>query len=236
MATEAEPDISQLRLPVTKDRLFRAAIAVADAGGLDSLTMRRVADELDVEPMSLYYHVANKAAMLDGVADAVVEEVERAVAELDPPIEQDPWKTALRRRILTAREVMLRHRWAPTVFQGREMMGPATMRYFDAVLGHLREGGFSPDLAHHSIHVLGSKTLGFTQELFEPEGDKEAADEAALEVFQAMADIVPNLTWMAAEAEHNDPDSTIGWCDDQAEFEFSLDLILDGLERLHDRS
>lgn len=234
MVTQPESDVAY-RIPVTKERVFRAAIGVADDGGLDSLTMRRVADALEIEPMSLYYHVANKAAMLDGVAEAVVEEVERTVAGLDPPLDRDPWKTALRRRILAAREVMLRHRWAPTVFQSREMMGPVTMRYFDAVLGHLRDGGFTADLAHHAMHVLGSKTLGFTQELFEPEGDQPAADEEALATFRAMAEQIPNLTWMAAEAAHDDPDTTIGWCDDQAEFEFSLDLILDGLERLQHR-
>ncbi len=123
--------------------MFRAAIEVADAGGIDALTMRKVADELDVEPMSLYYHVANKAAILDGVVEALVIEIEDAVGRLDPLPEPVDWKSALRRRILTARGVMLRHRWAPALIESRTDVGPATMRYYDGVLGHLRQGKFS---------------------------------------------------------------------------------------------
>ena len=174
MATGSEPT-AQYRLPVTKERVFRAAIVVADAGGIESLTMRKVADELDVEPMSLYYHVANKAAILDGVVETLVGDIEDALGRLDPLPDTTDWRTALRRRILTARDVMLRHRWAPALFESRTDVGPAMMRYYDGVLGHLRQGKFSFDLAHHALHVLGSRVLGFTQELFESEG--EGADE-----------------------------------------------------------
>lgn len=234
MATESEP-IAQLRLPVTKERVFRAAIAVADAGGIESLTMRKVADELDVEPMSLYYHVANKAAILDGVVEALVGEIENAFGQLDPLPDQADWKMALRRRILTARGVMLRHRWAPALFESRTDVGPATMRYYDGVLGHLRQGKFSYDLAHHALHALGSRALGFTQELFESED--EQPDEESMAALEQMADQLPNITQMMMEIAphaHDDPESTLGFCDDQAEFEFSLDLILDGLERIRE--
>ena len=226
-----EPDTTnQLRLPVTKERVFRAAIAVADEGGIDSLTMRKVADELDIEPMSLYYHVANKAAMLDGVVEALVGEIEDAVNRLEPLPDPADWKTTTRRRVLTAREVMLRHRWAPTLIESRTDIGPSTMRYYDGVLGDLFDGGFSVDLAHHALHALGSRVLGFTQELFEPEG--EQADEETMAALAQMAEQLPNITRMAAEIAHDDPDSTLGYCDDQVEFEFTIDLILDGLERL----
>jgi AcrR family transcriptional regulator len=233
----AEPDNTQLRLPVTKERVFRAAIAVADDGGIDSLTMRKVADELGIEPMSLYYHVANKAAMLDGVVESLVAEIEDTVERLDPLADPTDWKAALRRRILTARSVMLRHRWAPALFESRTDVGPAAMRYYDGVLGHLRQGDFPFDLAHHALHVLGSRALGFTQELFEPEdGQADEVDTAALE---QMADQLPNITQMLKEIAGGDPASvhgpdftTLGYCDDQAEFEFALDLILDGLDRL----
>jgi AcrR family transcriptional regulator len=235
MATES--DVAPLRLPVTKERVFRAAIAVADqGGGVDAITMRKIADELDIEPMSIYYHVPNKEAVLDGVAEAIVAEVQAAVAALDPPIDRDDWKTALRRRILAARSVMLRHKWAPAVFESRTETGLAAIKYFDAVVGHLRDGGFSYDMAHHAIHVLGSRALGFVQELFEPE-DTEQADEqveAAMAEMAAMADQIPNLVGMMAEIAHDGGDETIGWCDDQTEFEFGLDLILDGLERLRE--
>ena len=231
-----EPDTTHsLRLPVTKERVFRAAIAVADAGGIDALTMRKVADELDVEPMSLYYHVANKAAILDGVVEALVDEIEDAVGRLPQLPDTTDWKTGLRRRILTAREVMLRHKWAPALFESRTDVGPATMRYYDAVLGHLRQGKFSYDLAHHALHVLGSRALGFTQELFESED--EQSDEENMAALEQMADQLPNITQMMLEiAPHaeDDPESTIGYCDDQVEFEFALDLILDGLERIRE--
>lgn len=229
MATELEPSV-QYRIPVTRDRVFRAAIAVADAGGLEALTMRKVADELDVEPMSLYYHVANKAAILDGVVEALVSEIDDAVGRLDPLPDPADWKMALRRRMLTARGVMLHHKWAPALFETRTDVGPATMRYYDGVLGHLRQGRFSYDLAHHALHVLGSRALGFTQELFEPESE-QAADES-MAALEQMADQLPNITQMMMEIAHDDPESTIGYCDDQKEFEFALDLILDGLERL----
>ena len=232
MATGSE-STAQYRLPVTKERVFRAAIVVADAGGIESLTMRKVADELDVEPMSLYYHVANKAAILDGVVETLVGDIEDALARLDPLPDTTDWKTALRRRILTARDVMLRHRWAPALFESRTDVGPAMMRYYDGVLGHLRHGKFSFDLAHHALHVLGSRVLGFTQELFE--SGNEGADEESMAVLETMADQLPNITQMMLEiAPHagDDPDSTLGFCDDQVEFEFALDLILDGLERV----
>ncbi len=230
MATE--PDIAQIRPPVTRERVFRAAITVADEGGIGALTMKGIASELDVEPMSLYYHVANKEAVLDGVVDALVTEIERAVSALDPPLEIGDWKTALRRRILTAREVMFRHRWAPSVIESRTDSGQATMQYFDAVLGHMRAGGFSYDLAHHALHALGSRVLGFTQELFEPDDEGGQVDDEIMEAIAQMADQLPHIAGMVQEIAHDDPDSTLGWCDDQTEFEFALDLILDGLERL----
>ena len=105
------------------------------------------------------------------------------------------------------------------------------LRYFDALLGLFRRGGFSYDLAHHALHALGSRALGFAQELFEPAGDG-TPDEADAEMLARLADQVPHLVEMMSEISHDDPDSTLGWCDDQAEFEFALDLILDGLERL----
>lgn len=188
--------------------------------------MRGLAAELGVEAMSLYHHVANKEALLDGLADAVAAEMQDAVAALETT---GGWKHDLRRRILTAREVMLRHPWAPGVFESRTSFGPQIVRYTDALVGLMRSGGMSHDLVHHAMHALGSRAFGFTQELFDPAGS--ADEDASPELLTQMAAEAPNLVEMLAHIAHDDPGSTLGWCDDQSEFEFGLDLLLDGLER-----
>jgi AcrR family transcriptional regulator len=226
MATHTQPR-AEPRAPLSKERVLRAAIAVADQGGIDSLTMRRLAQELGVEAMSLYYHVANKEEVLDGVVDLLVAEINEVVAS----IEVGPdWRDAVRRRIQTARRVLLQHKWASGVIESRTTISPAVMLYYDGLLGQLRAGGFSYDLAHHALHALGSRALGFTQELFDPKDTAgEDADNATME---QMAEQVPHLVGMMLEIAHDDPDSTLGWCDDQVEFDFGLNLILDGLERI----
>lgn len=202
---------------------------MADADGIETVTMRSLATRLGVEAMSLYYHVDSKEALLDGMVELVIGEIAEAVAAADGPDPADDWKAAMRSRILKARRVLLVHRWAPQVIEQRSTMSPAIIMYYEDVLGILREGGFSYPLAHHALHALGSRALGFSQELFQP---GNAADEEASEaMFQEMAKTVPNLVGMLSEIAHDDPDTTIGWCDDQAEFEFGLDILLDGLDR-----
>ena len=230
MVTKAEP-AAEPRIPLSKERVLDAAVVVADEGGIESLTMRRLAGELGVEAMSLYYHVANKEAVLDGLVDAVFGEIEQALGGFDVPANGADWKTSLRNRILAARDVMLLHPWAPGVIETRSNMSLILMRYFDTLLGIMREGGFSNDLGHHAMHALGSRALGFSQELFSPD-DNSRAEEDAMEKLELMANQLPYITDMLKEIVHDDPDSTLGWCDDQTEFEFCLDLILDGLERL----
>ena len=231
MATQTEPR-TEPRIPLSRERVLRAAVNVADEGGIESLTMRRLAEELGAEAMSLYYHVADKDAVLDGIVDVVAREINEVVDQIDVPSVGADWKNAVRQRILAAREVLLRHRWAPGVFETRTNTSPAVVQYFDALLGLMRDGGFSYDLAHHALHALGSRALGFTQELFDP-GD-EAGDEEATAMLESMADQLPHLVGMIREVAHDDPDSTLGWCDDQTEFEFGLDLILDGLDRMRE--
>ena len=209
---------------------MQAAITVADKGGIESLTMRKLAEELGVEAMSLYYHVANKEAVLDGVVEALMGEIEQELGGFGVPAEVTSWKTVMRERILLARTVMLRHPWAPSVFETRTSMGPTIIMYFEGLLGIMREGGFSYDLAHHAMHAVGSRAIGFSQELFKP--DSAEADEDAQEMFEHMMDQLPYLAGMMMEIAHDDPETTLGWCDDQSEFEFTLDLILDGLESL----
>lgn len=233
MATHAGPR-SEPRVPLSRERVLRAAVTVADTDGIESLTMRNLAETLGVEAMSLYYHVANKEALLDGVVEVIMSEIDEAVSRTDAPAAEDDWKTAMRLRILAAREVLLRHRWAPGLFETRSA-NAAVVRYINAVVGVLRGGGFSYDLIHHAIHALGSRALGFTQELFEPDAN-DGGEEASTEMLAQMADQLPYLVEMMAEVAHDDPDSTLGWCDDQFEFEFGLDLILDGLERLRGKA
>lgn len=216
---------TEARIPLSRERVLRAAVELADEHGLRALTMRRLAEEVGAEAMSLYYHVAKKEDVLDGIVDVVAQEINDAVAGLSPGPD---WKPAVRQRILTAREVFLRHRWAPELFETRSSKSLAVLRYYDALVGELREGGFSYDLIHHALHALGSRALGFSQELFDP-----GADEST-DVPPELAAQLPNLVGMLSEIAHDDPASTLGWCDDQTEFEFGLDVILDGLDRLRE--
>lgn len=230
MTTSAEERTGS-RNPLNRDRVLRAAVEMADQEGIEAVTMRNLAGRLGVEAMSLYHHVENKSALLDGMVELVVDEILEEVAALDTPAPEDDWKTALRERILAARQVQLRHRWAPQVIEQRSLMSPAIVVYYEGVLEIFRKGGFSYDVAHHALHALGSRALGFTQELFQPDG---AADEKATEeMLSEMASRLPYLVGMLEEIAHDDPGSTIGWCDDQTEFEFGLDLLLDGLDRVH---
>ena len=227
MSANTEPQISH-RTPLTAEQVLQAAVRLADREGIEAVTMRGLAREVGVEAMSLYHHVANKEAVLDGMVDVIVSEMLDAVRGLDGPAPERDWKATMRAQILASRQVMLRHPWAPAVIETRSNMSPSIIFYFETVLETFRAGGFSWDLAHHAMHALGSRALGFTQELFEPD---EAGDDAAMEALAQMADQLPNLVGMMQAVAHDDPDSTLGWCDDDAEFEFGLDLLLDGLER-----
>ena len=216
------------RTPLTRDRVLQTAVDLADASGISALTLRGIGERLGVEAMSLYYHVANKEAILDGVVDLIFREIEQEVGGFAVPESDDSWKAALRERILGARTVMLRHPWIPSVLDTRANIGFTQARYVDSVVGTLRSGGFSYDLIHHAMHALGSRMFGFTQEL----GDDNNAggDELA-----QLAEHVPHLANMLAVVAHTDPESTLGWCDDQFEFEFGLDIVLDGLDRARQR-
>ena len=231
MATQPEPNV-EYRARLSRGRVLDAAVALADRDGIDSLTMRNLAQELDVEAMSLYYHVANKEAVLDGMVEVVAEEILASIDRLPTP--SDDWRARMRPMILAARQVLLAHPWAPAVIETRTTMCPPIIRHFEAVLGVFLGAGFSYDLAHHAMHALGSRALGFNQELFAPDSVSTDSDDT-LEMMEQMAAELPNLVGMMMTISHDDPDSTLGWCDDQAEFEFGLDLMLDGLETLRSR-
>jgi len=224
---------ARARIPLSRERVLEAAVKVADEGGIESVTMRRLADELGAEAMSLYYHVAKKEDVLDGLVDVIAREINDAVARIQLPAAEVGWQPAVRTRILAARQVFLRHKWAPGVFENRAGASPEVLRYYDTLVGLLRNGGFSYDLIHHALHALGSRALGFSQELIDDD-DATAGDQPAPDP-EVMAEQFPHLAGMLAEVVHDDPDSTLGWCDDQFEFEFGLDLILDGLDRIRRR-
>jgi AcrR family transcriptional regulator len=158
------------RIPLSRDRVLRAAVTLADNAGIESLNMRRLAQELGVVPMALYKHVANKDQLLDGMVDVIV-------SEISPPVSGGDWKSAVRQRILSARAALLRHAWASRVIESRAAPTPVMLAYLDSVIGLFRTGGFSVDLTHHVMHALGSRMWGFTQELFNdsaPSVDPEA--------------------------------------------------------------
>jgi AcrR family transcriptional regulator len=221
------------RLPLNRERVLRAAVELADERGLEALTMRTLGQELGVEAMSLYNHVKNKDDLLDGVVEVVAAELSEAVEQVPPPPTPAGWKQAMRGRILAARDVLLRHRWAPAVLETRVNAPPSVMRHFDALLGLMLGAGFSIDLAHHAMHALGSRALGFTQELF-VSGNDEVPPEMTSVMLQQLAMQYPNLGRLV-QAVFHDTGSTLGsGCDDQFEFEFALDLLLDGLDRMRE--
>src|SRR5262249_29585655 len=197
--------------------------------------MRRLADELGAEAMSLYSHVANKDDVLDGIADAIAREINHAAGRAEMPSGTANWKTGMRRRILAAREVLLRHPWAPGLFETRTTTSPAIIRHIDALVGLMHDGGFSYDLAHHALHALGSRALGFSQELFDP-GNGTGSGDASADVPADRPSQSPHLAALLPEIAQDAPASTLGWCDDQTEFEFGLDLVLNGLDSLRHTS
>ncbi|WP_326561551.1 TetR/AcrR family transcriptional regulator C-terminal domain-containing protein [Micromonospora sp. NBC_01796] len=220
------------REPLSRERALAVAIAIADKEGIPALTMRRLATELGVEAMSLYHHLPGKEGLLDGLAEAVIAQIEAEVARTAETGSKKDWRTRLRRRFLSAREVMLRHPWAPALLSSRPTIPTAVYAYYDAIVATLVDGGFSYRIAHRAIHAFGSLALGFAQEIFRPAsaGGNTDVDVAEADL-AAMAGALPHLTAMVAAELHDLSDPTLGWCDSQVEFEYTLDLLLDGLER-----
>jgi AcrR family transcriptional regulator len=209
------------RPPVTRERAVRAAIALADADGIASLSMRKLAGRLGVEAMSLYYHVRNKGDLLDGM-------IEQVYSEITTPAENDDWKPAMRRRAESTREVLGRHPWAISMIDERTTV--AGMTQLNAVIATLRNAGFSMALAAHAMSLLDSYTHGFSlQEASLPtdsSGDISEVTEAILAQQQLMSEL-PHLAQMGVELVMQ-PGYAYG-----NEFEFGIDLILDGIERAH---
>ena len=209
------------RAPLSRERVLRAALVLADMGGIESLTMRKIGQELHVEAMSLYNHVANKDDIIDGIVDLVF-------SEITLPPDPGDWKMAMRERAISARDVLLRHPWATSLMQSRTKPGSATLRHHDAVIGSLRAAGFTIDMAAHAFSVLDSYIYGFAlQQMNLPyHTSAENAEFAENILRQLRATEYPHFTEMIIEHAMKP-----GY-DYAEEFEFGLDLILDGLERL----
>jgi AcrR family transcriptional regulator len=207
------------RIPVTRQRALETAIALADSEGIASLTMRRLAQQLGVEAMSLYHHVANKDDILDGMIDMVFGEIELPLAEI-------AWKPAMRQRAASVRTTLTRHPWAIGLMESRTSPGPATLRHHDAVLGCCRNAGFSVVMAAHAFSLIDSYIYGFMlQETNLPFGDSDDLVEMVGAILPGLApDDYPHLTELTSEHVLR-PGYSYG-----NEFDYGLGLILDGLE------
>lgn len=209
------------RSPLGRQRIVEAAVALADAGGFESLSMRKLAEELDTAPMSLYRHVANKEELLDGMIDAVF-------GEIDVPSRRSDWKSEMRERALETRAALSRHRWANGLMESRTKPGPANARYHNAFMGCLREAGFPFRQAVHAYNAVQSYTYGFAlqEKYLSFETPEESVDVARTTIEDHAASEYPYLAEVVAEF------TSSGGYDYDEEFEIALNLILDAIEQL----
>jgi len=211
------------REPVTRERAVRVAIALADAGGIESLSMRKLAAELGIEAMSLYYHVKNKSELLDGMLDVVY-------SEFATPKAGDEWRQALQDRAVSTRAVLTKHPWAISI-KARTSPGPATLGHLDSVIGCLTAAGFSMPMVGHAMSLVDSYVQGFAQQEatlpLDSTGDIGAATEDIIAQQESMAESFPNLADMAASLILK-PGYAYG-----NEFDFGLNLVLDGIAAAH---
>jgi len=211
---------THVREPLTRERVLRAALKLADEGGLGSLSMRKLGHELGVEAMAVYYHFADKDEVIDGVVDIVF-------AEIDVPVAGAPWKAAMRRRAISVRDVLLSHRWAIGLMEARAHPGPANLRHHDAVIGNLRAAGFDSAMVAHAYSVLDGYIYGFAlTKMNLPFDSSDMVEEMAQTMLEPFPfDQYPNLAAFVTEHVMK-PGYDFG-----DEFEYGLDLILDGIER-----
>jgi AcrR family transcriptional regulator len=203
---------------LSREGVLRAAIALADQDGIETLSMRKIGQALGVEAMSLYNYVANKNDLLDGMADFIV-------SEFDLPSNGTDWRQSLRQSAISAHKVLWSHPWACVLNVSRPSVGPAALRYINSVLGSLRGANFSIQLTHNALHAIFGHIYGFTlQELGIKSGIEALDPGTAAILFPQMADEYPHITEIALGADH----------DHDVEFAFVLDLILEGLEQIRD--
>lgn len=219
MGTQRRP-ITERRVPLTRERVLEAALAVADGAGLEALSMRRLGHDVGVEAMSLYNHVANKDDVLDGIVDLVV-------GEFTIPDERADWKATLREIYTSANEVLRRHPWACHLMMTVSSVGPARKRFIDAVLGTLRRADCSVELSHLGFHALDVHLLGYTiQAASYGVSSEDLADAASRFLLDLPEERFP---YLAEHVRHH-----VERGEDTSEFWFGLELVLDGIERLRD--
>lgn len=221
MARQSAPS-PEVRVPLSRDRVLRSAIGLADTGGIEALTMRRLGQELGVEAMSLYNHVASKDDVLNAIVDIVESDIELPSAGAD-------WKAALRRTGISAHDVFVRHPWAASLTLRATGPRPARWRYMNGILGCLRGAGFSAEMTDHAYHALDSHIAGFTLWQVQIRVDPEKLPELAATFLGGLpANEYPYLV------EHVYQHLKARNPEDEGSFAFGLDLILDGLERIRD--
>ena len=221
MAATTDPD-PHPRLPLSRDRIVRAALELADTGGIESLTMRKLGQALGFEAMSLYNHVANKDDVLDGILDLVL-------GESKPPSSAGDWDAAIRTSAISVHEALRRHPWSCALLMAPERVRPARLRYMDLLLGRLREAGFSAETTYHAYHVIDGHIFGFS--LWETSHTYTAEEVASFEAKFAQTitvDAFPHLHEHAEQHFDEGPHREV------RAFEFGLDLIVDGLKKIRD--
>ncbi len=211
---------AQPRIPLSRERVLRGAMAIADAGGIGSLTIRSLAHELGTKPMSVYHYVANKDEIIDGMVDLVY-------GEIDLPTVGGEWQSQMRRRCRSARQVLRRHPWAIGLLQSRLVPGPATLAHLDAVIGTLRAGGFSVEMTAHAYALIDAYVYGFAlSEASLPINGPESVTEVAESMMASFSSgAYPHLLEFSTEHVLR-PTYDFG-----DEFEFGLDAVLDSLAK-----
>ena len=216
MATKTEP-----RLPLSRDRILQAALELVDQDGIESLTMRKLGLALGFEAMSLYNHVANKDDVLNGILDLVL-------GESEPPSPAGDWDAAIRTSAISVHEALRQHPWSCTLLMSPGRVRPGRLRYMDLLLGRLREAGFSADTTYHAYHVLDGHIFGFSLwETSHTYTADEVSDLVAKFARTIGADEYPYLH------EHAQQHFSEGTHREVSAFEFGLDLIVDGLKKIH---
>ena len=213
------------RKPLNRARVVAAAVALADDEGIDAVSMRGLAEHLGVVPMALYKHVADKEDLLDGMVDALIAEMPAT-----PPLPPRQWQEGLRVMLLGARSVVISHAWARRVIETRTFRTPAVLDHMERVTQIFLRAGFSADLTHHVMHLLGNRIWGFSPELFNDPSGRPASGRPRTSGQPDPAEF-PGILAIAADASARRAGAT--GCDEEFEFRFALDLILDGIARLH---
>lgn len=203
-----------------RESVVNAAIELADADGLESASMRAVAERLGVTPMALYKHIANRSQLIDKMLDRVLDAI-----PIPPPTSD--WTDAVRTRIMTTRQQLSRHPWTRDAIESRPIATHSVLAHMDSLMAAMFDGGLSADLVHHAMHTLSTRMWGFTRDVLPtPTPPVEPAERAR--AMTAFAETYPSIVRMATTSPH----AGVA-CDDDAEFAFALDLLLDGIERLH---